>query len=214
MAENPTLEAERRAVTGKAVRHLRRDGITPVVVYGAHTAPVALQVNTKDLLHTLHQAGGTRLIAIAVQGETKSRMVLAREVQRHVTRFTPLHVDFLEVDVHELVTSAVPIVVDGEPDLVNRGQAILHLLVSQVTVEALPTEIPPAIHVDSTRLVEFDDTVRISDLDTGPRVRILDNPDELVIHLSALRAVEVEEVEVEEPVVTTRAEAESPRGED
>jgi len=193
MADNPILHAERRTVTGKAVRHLRREGITPIVVYGAHTASVTLQVGTKELLHVLSQTGGTHLIAIEVAGEKTPRMALAREMQRHVTRLTPLHADFLEVNIREKVTSVVPLVIVGEPELAHRGLAVVNHLITSVTIEALPTEIPSSIHIDASHLAEIDDAVYVRDLTADPRVRILNDPDEVVLRLAPTRRSYMEE---------------------
>jgi large subunit ribosomal protein L25 len=191
------LKAEPRAVTGKKVKRLRQEGLTPIVVYGAGVEPVALQTPTKDLLRVLSQAGGTQIIVLDVTGEREARMTLVREVQRHVTRLTPLHADFLQVDMAKLLSSSIPLQAAGEPELVRQNAAILQMPLNAVMVEALPGDLPPAIQVDLTGLVDFDGAIYVRDLDAGEAVRILNDPDELVARLTPAIEEVMEEVEEE-----------------
>ncbi len=216
MPEYPVLKAEPRSVTGKAVRHLRRAGITPIVVYGAHTEPMPLQAASKDVVAVVRRAGGTGLILLAVSGESKPRTVLAREVQRHTTRLSPLHVDFLEVRADEPVTTHVPLVVEGAPHLVRLGAAVLDLMLSEVTVQALPADLPAAITVDASRLLRMEDVIHRRDLVAGERVRVLGDPDELVLRLAPTRLAAslvehemVEEVPPQVPLVRETQDEES-----
>lgn len=198
MAEYVTLNAEIRTVRGKKVKTLRQAGLTPFVVYGANTEPVALQTETKELVRVLAAAGGTQLVAIHVEGESQPRIVLARAVQRHVTRLTPTHADFLQVDVTRKISSEVPILIEGDPRMVDAGRAVLITPLNTITVEALPTDLPPAVVLQGDRFEAFDDAVHVRDLDLGPRVRILNDPDDLVARLVPSRLDAAEEAELEE----------------
>lgn len=215
MPDYPLLNAERRTVTGKAVRHLRRQGKIPIVVYGAHTEPLLLQTAAKDLVSVVRRAGSTGLILLAVDGEPRPRTVLAREVQRHVTKLTPLHADFLEVRADEPVTTHVPVVVEGVPHLVQMGAAVVDLLVSEVAVQALPMDLPAAITIDARRLVRLEDAIHRRDLDAGERVRVLGDPDELILRLAPTRLAatmteeELVAVSPEVPLVRETEERES-----
>ena len=75
------LKATRREVTGKKVNSLRRQGITPVHVYGPDVKPETLQCETNLLKRLLGEAGRTSLIDLRVTGEKASKRVLVREVQ-------------------------------------------------------------------------------------------------------------------------------------
>jgi large subunit ribosomal protein L25 len=188
MAQRYTLDAETRTVTGKKTKQLRSAGITPVVVYGRHSEPVSLQVDTKELLRVLGKAGGTHLIGIKVSGESAPRVALTKAVQRHVTRLTPLHVDFIQVQMDEPVTVALPLVLEGEPELVKTGDAMLEVVHDRIQIEALPGDLPESLHVDVSSLVEMHDRIRAGDLKLPSKVRLLDDPDTLLVHLSSTAA--------------------------
>jgi large subunit ribosomal protein L25 len=188
MAELITLAAQPRTTQGKKNRQLRRDGSTPIVVYGRRIEPISLQVETRALQRVLSRAGGSQVITISVAGEPGARMVLAKDVQRHVTRLTPLHADFIEVEMDVVVTIEVPIVVDGEHPLVRSGDAMLEVLLNSLTVEALPGHLPQSVHLNVADLADQHATIRVSDIDLGTGVRILNDPDTLVVHLASTAA--------------------------
>ena len=63
-----TLQADNRSVTGKKVTSLRRQGITPIHLYGKGTSSLSLQADSALLQRLVIQAGGTTPIAVSVKG--------------------------------------------------------------------------------------------------------------------------------------------------
>ena len=97
MTETVTLSAERRQDGGKgSARKLRAGGRVPAVIYGHGRETESLSLQLAELDKVLQRiAGGSTIIDLNVEG-TETR-ALIREVQRHPTRKTVTHVDFLEV---------------------------------------------------------------------------------------------------------------------
>jgi large subunit ribosomal protein L25 len=197
MAKPIALSARPRTIFGKHVQQLRRQGITPIVVYGHKSDPIALETDTKELVHVLSAAGGTHLVAIAIDGESEPRMTLAKAVQRHVTRLTPLHADFLQVVMDEPITQAVPIHIEGEPESIRLHQATLSQDMQAVTVKALPDKLPPFITIDVSGLA-LGDILHVSDLPVTRDYEILEDPAALVVRLAPTVEAEEEEVAAEE----------------
>ena len=79
--EQIVLDAELRNITGKAVKHMRREGHIPAVVYGHRTEPVSLQVAERAMHQALRVAGTNRLITLNVPGQEGPKMVLVRELR-------------------------------------------------------------------------------------------------------------------------------------
>src|SRR5690606_12370439 len=111
MAERMTINAEKRNVVGKQVKQLRRDGWVPAVIYGQGDNHI-IQFDRLELRRVLRQAGTTELIDVQFDG--KSKTVLAREIQQHVTRGDVLHLDLYEVNMRETLVIDVPLVHVGE----------------------------------------------------------------------------------------------------
>ena len=219
MSETITLNAQRRGVTGKKVAGLRRDGLTPAVLYGPESEPVSLQVDTKHLRAVLHQAGTTRLIHVAIEGDKAPRLAIARAMQLHPTRLTPLHADLMEVSERVPVQTTIPVRIGCRvPSIVQRNEAMQRLLLDRVAVRALPKDLPTEIVVDGGKLRQLSQVLRVGDITAPAGVRIMDDPDRAVARLAALRrgtgkaTVEDEEDEDAGPAGETAAEAAADEG--
>lgn len=206
------IDAETRTIVGKKVGQLRARGLVPVAVYGPKVKPLKLQIPYRPLEVTLMKAGGTNLIDLNVNGET--HVVLAREVQRDVLRGSILHVDFFVVDQSSKIRMEVPIHLINESPVVAARKGILLTGTNTVTVETLPRHLIHVVEVDLSKLVEIGDSITIADLDLGPDVTIINEPEEMlarVAQTSADRAeedlAEGEEVVSAEPEVIARGKA-------
>src|SRR5581483_1839579 len=148
------LRAQRRAVLGKKVRFLRRQGLVPASLYGPGLAPAALQLPGRELEHALRQMTPTTLAALEVQGEP-ARRVLVREVQRHPVDERTLHVDFYAMPMDVTIRADVPVQTVGEAPAVTVLGGTLVRSAETVQVEALPTDLPERIEVDLSGLTEL-----------------------------------------------------------
>ena len=70
------LEVTNREVLGKKVKHLRRQGITPVHLFGHGVQSLALQCDTDKVERLLAQAGRTGLINLRLDEEKEPRTVV------------------------------------------------------------------------------------------------------------------------------------------
>ena len=102
MAKNIILNVENRNTFGKKNRSLRRNGITPVHVYGLKSDSLSLQANKKDLISVLKSAGRTTPVSIKIK-DGEETITIVREIDRHAVSGDIQHVDFLRVDVNEEV---------------------------------------------------------------------------------------------------------------
>lgn len=191
------LELQLREVLGKKVKQLRREGIIPVHLYGPDMEPRSLQCEHREVLRALTRSGGTTPIVVTVQGERGEQLTFAREIQWHPVRGDILHVDFLAVRATQRVTAQVPINLVGEsPGAREAGGSAIQQL-RELTVEALPLEIPSEVEVNLEDLTDPDGAIRAGDLVLPPNVEMLTDPEDVVVRIEAARA-EVEEVEAEE----------------
>ena len=192
-----TLELAPREVLGKKVRQLRRVGIMPVHLYGPSVEPRALQCDTPTLIEVLARAGGSTPITITVQGERGSQLAFAREVQRDPRRDDIIHVDLVVAEATRPVTAQVPIVLVGEsPGARGAGGTVVHQL-RDVSVEALPLEMPNELEVDLAELTEADSVFRVGDLKLSANVSVFADPEDVVARVEARRLAPEDEPAVE-----------------
>lgn len=189
------LQASPRAVLGKKVRHLRRQGMLPANLFGHNLASQALQVEEKAFQRAFAQAGMNTLVSLKVEG-AEPKMVLIRGLQRNPLKRDLLHVDFYQVAMMEKLTAQVPLVFVGEAPGVAAGGILLHNI-DEVEIECLPGDLVRHIDVDISGLKEIDDTIYVKNLQVSAAIRILRDPDELVVKILPPAKEEVEEVAAE-----------------
>lgn len=190
MAEEITLELAPREMMGKKVRFLRRDGITPVHVYGSKEAPESLQCERTILERLLARAGSNTPVFLSVPGKSDRQLAMVREVQVEPVRGALLHVDFLRVEAAVAITVEVPLVFEGEsPGARAAGGNVVQVLYN-LGVEALPLDIPHQLTVDLTRLTEPAMTIRAQDVTLPPSVTLTTQPEALVARIEVPQEVE------------------------
>jgi large subunit ribosomal protein L25 len=190
----PTLAAEHREVTGKAVKHLRAAGRLPGVVYGHGEGSTSVTVDSHDFESLRRRTGPNALVDLSVDGK-QAKPVLIHGVQVHPVNRRPLHVDLFLVRMTEELIVDVPLAPSGESVAVtDLGGTLLHPT-KTVRVRALPDHLPQSIEYAIDSLIDFDATIHVRDLSIPGDVTLLTDPDEIIAKVQAPR-VEVEEVPV------------------
>lgn len=192
------LQATSREILGKKVRHLRRQGITPVHLFGHNVKSVALQCETAQLQRVLTQAGKTRIINLRLDKVKKPRNVLVREVQIAPCTDELLHVDFYQVSAAEKIRVQVPIVLVGEAPALRFKENMLVWELDSLTIECLPDEIPASIELDLGSLTEAEQAIRVKDIILGEAVKVSDSPERVVARITFKPVEKVEAVAAEE----------------
>jgi len=157
------LTAKLRKLFGRKVKALRAGGIIPGNVFGKKTKSLAVQLDAKELKKTIQEAGETSLIALSVEGESKSRPVLVSGYAQDPVSGALLHVDLHQVDLTVKTTASVPVEVIGKAPAAETGN-ILVVLKQEIEVEALPADLPDNLAVDVSSLKEVGDSILAKDL--------------------------------------------------
>jgi large subunit ribosomal protein L25 len=192
VSTRPTLAAEHRTVTGKKVATLRRAGTLPAVIFGGGKASEPIQVSALDW-EVLRRGKVTRnsLVDLVVDGGTP-RPVLVQSITDHPTSRKPIHVDFQIIRMSEELTVDVPVVFVGEAPAVEKdGGTLIHLR-EQLHIRALPGDLPTALEVDVTSLVDFEVTLHVSDIVAPAGVHILTDGAEPLARVMSPRVEVVE----------------------
>ena len=210
------LKITNREILGKKVKHLRRQGITPVHLFGHSIESLALQCDTVQIERVLSQAEQTGLISLKLDNEKRPRTVMVRAFDRDWRKGQLLHVDFYQVKLREKLKLEVPVVLVGEaPALKSKDNMLEHEL-DTLTIECLPAKIPANMEVDISSFTEPGQAIRVKDIILGEDIVILNDPELVVAKISwrPVEKVEEEVVEVaEEAVEEVGAPEEAPPGE-
>ena len=201
------LDLEVRVILGKKVKTLRKAGIIPVHLYGPGVDDKALQCDQSTLIRALSQAGGTTPIIINVPGEVTDQLVFAREIQWEPVRGNILHVDLLAVRTDQKVTAQVPISLTGDSPGAREAGGTVILQLREVSVEAMPLEIPSEIIVDLAQLTDPNGAIRAGDLELGNNITLTTDIEEVVARIEVARAIE-DTIETPESREATASEEE------
>ncbi len=180
---------------------MRRDGIVPGVVYSGGKDAKPFQVSERDVRNVLSE--GAALFDFEIEG-SKAVPVVIKEQQHHPVRGSIQHLDLMQVDLTEEIQAEVAIELEGAENAPGvKGGGVLEHVTREVTVEALPTDIPDNIVVDVSAM-EVNETLQLSAVTVPDGVKfVADDPEEItIVTLSPPRVEEVEpEVEEETELV-------------
>lgn len=181
--EKYILDAEKREVIGKKVKALRREGKLPAVIYGQEIEPMPITLNTKQVVQVLKKVGANTLISIKLGKD--ELLALVRDIQREVIMRDLLHMDFQAVSLEETITTSLPVVMIGVAPVIEEFEALLIVSMDELQIEAKAKDLPDTISVDVSGLMEIGDNIFVKDLVISGDVKILDDPDGLVIVATA-----------------------------
>lgn len=172
MSQDVQLQAEKREGLGKnAVYQLRQEGKVPAIVqeHGKDSMPIL--VDGPAILKAYQTVGKSQAIDLTV-GSTK-KLALIKEIE-----FVPLkrevqHIVFQALKADEVVDADVPIHIVGEIPAEDNRLVLLHTL-ETLEVRALPKDLPEALEVQGSKLVEIDDRIVVGDIKLPAGVELVE----------------------------------------
>ncbi|MET0079378.1 MAG: 50S ribosomal protein L25/general stress protein Ctc [Candidatus Thiodiazotropha lotti] len=196
MSANFEVNAEARSDTGKgASRRLRRAGLVPGIVYGAHKDPTPITVLHNEIAHSLENEGFySNLLELKLGG--KNQTVVLKDLQRHPAKPFILHVDFQRVQADEKIRLHVPLHFINEetcPGIKSGGQAS-HVM-TDMEISCLPKDLPEFIEIDLGNL-ELGTVLHASEITLPEGVDLIThegNEDPIVVTIHATHKGEEDE---------------------
>src|SRR3972149_5874902 len=210
--ENIALVVEKRddsEIKNKASRKLKNKNYIAAVMYGLKKEPVSIKVKKKNLKILLAGRSIYSLIFdMHINGakNDKKETVLIKEFQRDPITRRFLHVDFLRIQMEKEIETTVPIHIINEEIAVGikDGGGVLQHGLRELHISCLPVDIPEYIEYDIKNL-DMGITVRVSDINISDKIKILNDPEEVVvsiIHPTQLKEEELVAKEEAEEEIT------------
>ncbi|HZS31556.1 MAG TPA: 50S ribosomal protein L25 [Gaiellaceae bacterium] len=212
--ERTKLVVTQRETKGSAEsRRLRREGLVPGVLYGSGE-PVAICIAERELRRALTGAAGLHsILDVEIDGKGQTHASILKEYQVDPVRGGVTHVDLQEVRLDQTINAAVSVHLLGGDDAPGvREGGVLSQVLREVTVEALPLEVPEHIELDVSGM-EIGGTIRIAELSAPDGVTILGDPEMVVATITA-PTKEVVPEPTEEELAALEAEGEAAEGEE
>ncbi|HWT56082.1 MAG TPA: 50S ribosomal protein L25 [Candidatus Microsaccharimonas sp.] len=171
-----TLEVAARSVTGKGVKHLRKEGIIPAVIHDHGKDSVTVQGPYLDFLRVYKHAGKHHPIELKAPGHTYTVLIKDAEFEPKKNQLT--HLVFNAVNKNQQVEAEVPIHPkyadeENQSSPAERTGLIVLTQLETIQVKSTPGNIPDAVFYDAEKLVEVGDHVTVADLQVPTNVEVL-----------------------------------------
>lgn len=190
MGNTIKLASKARTTFGKNVKRLRAQGIIPGVVYGHGSSTDHVEVNAKEFNRVYREAGTNTIVDLEVEGKVVKTIIY--NVDFDPTSDAPRHADFYKVRMNEKLTTMVPLNFVGESPAVRTLSAIVVHGKEDVEVSCLPGDLPHALDVDLSRLVEIDDMFKASDLVMPANVELKEEADTMLAQAILPREMKID----------------------
>lgn len=211
--------AEIREGVGKGVaRKLRFQGYIPGILYGPDIKPIPIKLDRKlngKILKNILAHNVVAEIKLKKNEEEEIFSVVLKEIQRDPIKDEIIHVDFYKLSVDKPVIMSVPVLLKGKSKGEEKG-GILEQELREIKVEGILKEIPETIEVNIENL-DFGHAILVKDIKLPPSVKIIEDPEKVVVTVLKPKEEKVEEEKVEEvveePKVITHEKVEERRRE-
>jgi large subunit ribosomal protein L25 len=184
----------------RQARRMRRTGNVLGVVYGGGEEPLSFQVEARELRQAL--AHGGAVLDLTIEGGT-STPVVVKDLVRHPVSNATVHIDLLRVRLDQKIQATVFLELaggDDSPGAIDGG--VLEQITRELTIEALPNDIPDSLTHDVSTL-QIGDTVTLDAIQAPSTVTLIDDPETVIAILSPprLQTEDGDEIEQETEVV-------------
>lgn len=182
--------------------NIRKAGSVPAVLYGHGLSSTNIEVNAKAFNKAFAAAGYSSLVNLKLE-DGKEHTVLIRDIQFHPLKSHATHADFFQVRMDEAIEAQVPLKLVGESSAVKDLSGVLVRSLDELTISALPQDLPHDIEVDISVLTDFEKVIRVGDITLPSGVTGKHEADEVVVSVQAPRSEqEIEQLseEVKEDV--------------
>lgn len=160
------LTLEPRTVTGKGVKHLRRDGHIPAVIHDHGKDSLVVQGDSVQMLKVWRQAGKHH--PVELKAGDQNFVALIKYAEFDPKKHLLTHVVFNAVDKNQKVEAEIPVRPrydeGNESSPSERNGLIVLAQLETVQVKAIATKLPDFLDYDAEKLVEVGDHVTVADL--------------------------------------------------
>ncbi|MFN3339348.1 MAG: 50S ribosomal protein L25/general stress protein Ctc [Dietzia sp.] len=171
------LKTAIRTEFGKgSARRARREGQVPAVLYGHHTEPRHLLLNTLEFAAVLRAHGTNSLLTLDIEGE--EQLALPKQIDVHPLTRVIEHTDLLVVRKGEKVTVEVSVTVvgDASPGTLVTQDA------SYIEIEADATMLPEGFEV-SVEDAEAGLQITAADIELPTGSTLVSDPETLIVNV-------------------------------
>lgn len=180
------------AHTKGEIKRLRREGFVPVSIQHRGDKTRHFQEESAPLDAFIRKHGESGLLSLEIGPGNIMETVIVHDVQRDPMTHKLLHVTFQSVLTNEPMRVHVPLVLHGQPEPVQMGEAFVQQPLEAVEIRCLPGNLPDHLTVDISHMV-VGSVLRVADLPASKAYEVLTSADTVLVSLTVVRTYVPEE---------------------
>lgn len=200
------LQLQKRKITGKKVRHLRTDGLTPAVVYNSKGESTNTTMSNSDADWLYRNTTSTTILD--TQLEKDSFKTLVKELDINPVTEEINHISLFQIDENAPMVFTIPFDIVGISPAVKNNLGVLVNVLDSIEVRCKLSELQPSIEIDISKLENIGQTINVNDIQL-PKGMSLINDD-----LARATIVTITDIQKIEEVIVAPVEAEVVEGEE
>jgi large subunit ribosomal protein L25 len=204
--EEISITGQDRQVLGKAVKHLRNDGLVPAVIHDHGKPSLHVMASYTAMSKVYQQAGKHHPVNLSLG--SKKFLALIRDADFEPRKNRLRHLVFNAIEQNKAVETEVPVRFEGDSAAEKAGLMVLRQIES-VEVKALPKDLPDEVVVDITGLTDIGDKLHVSDIKMPSGVELITEPEHAVAVVEESAAVQAAAAEEAEAAEAAAAAAEA-----
>ena len=197
------LKLQKRDITGKKVKNLKKDGLTPAVVYNSKGDSRNVSMSTSDADWLYRNSTSTTILDTEL--EKDSFKTLVKEFGLNPVTEEINHVSLFEIDEKVSMVFTIPFRLVGISPAVKNNLGVLINVLDSVDVKCPLSKLQADIEIDITNLTHPGQTINVNDIKL-PEGMSLINDD--LANAAIVTITEVQKIEEVAPVVEEGAEGE------
>jgi len=181
MSKDIILEAENRGAEDNKTQ-IKKTGYLSGNLYGYQIKNKPIKVKIVKFENIFKLVGKSKIFTLKIDKEEYP--VIIKEVQKDYVKNSYVHVDFYKVSDDRKITVDVRLKMVGEAGAVKRKGGILLVNKESVRVKCLPGDLKEEIEIDLSKLENYSDSIRLSDLNLSDKIEVMGQPGELIANVT------------------------------
>ncbi len=162
-------------------RQIRQKGLVPATIYGKGMESVSIQLDVKEFI-AAYKKDKNAIFELKMDKTTYSAIV--KKVQIEAISDKVLNIEFQSIKADQKVKITVTVETIGDSPAVKAGGKLI-INTSKIEIECLPSNIPSAIKVDISKLVNYEEVITIKQIEFPKDIQPLGNLEDIVVKIAA-----------------------------
>ncbi len=187
------LKLQKREILGKKVRHLRKQGLTPSVVYNSKGECINTSMSSSDADWLYRNTTSTSILSTELGKDSFKTLVKEFDINPVTEEIN--HVSLFQIDENAPMVFTVPFNIIGISPAVKNNLGVLVNVLDDIDVRCKLSDLKPYIEIDISKLDTVGQTINVNDIKL-PEGMSLINDDQAKATIVTITEAQL----VEEPV--------------